>query len=112
MKKKYERWEDCLALKELQALTALSHPNIVLLKEIVLNKEGLNLIFEFVGVNLYEYMTKRTQPLSELSIRNIVYQILQGLLHMHKNGYFHRDIKPENILISEDIVKIADFGYK
>lgn len=29
---------------------------------------------------------------------------------MHKHNYFHRDIKPENLLISNDLVKIADFG--
>lgn len=39
-----------------------------------------------------------------------MYQILQGLAHMHRHGYFHRDLKPENLLISGDIVKIADFG--
>jgi serine/threonine protein kinase len=110
MKKKYENWEDCIALKELQALTELSHPNIVTLKESILDESGLNLIFEFVGINLYEYMTKKSKPLTELNIRNIIFQILQGIYFMHKNGYFHRDIKPENILINEDIVKIADFG--
>jgi renal tumor antigen len=29
---------------------------------------------------------------------------------MHRKGIFHRDIKPENILISGDIIKLADFG--
>lgn len=29
---------------------------------------------------------------------------------MHSNGIFHRDIKPENILITDDTVKLADFG--
>jgi renal tumor antigen len=29
---------------------------------------------------------------------------------MHRNGIFHRDIKPENILLTEDHVKLADFG--
>jgi len=29
---------------------------------------------------------------------------------MHRNGIYHRDIKPENILISGDVVKLADFG--
>ncbi len=29
---------------------------------------------------------------------------------MHRNGIFHRDIKPENILVSDDVLKLADFG--
>jgi renal tumor antigen len=29
---------------------------------------------------------------------------------MHRNGIYHRDIKPENILISGEIVKLADLG--
>jgi protein kinase len=65
-------------------------------------------------------------------------QILQGLAYMHNNGYFHRDLKPgnmacqyyigfmlslfmlkiigvfsvflENLLVTNGIVKIADFG--
>lgn len=39
-----------------------------------------------------------------------MYQVLQGLAHMHKNGFFHRDMKPENLLLLQGIVKIADFG--
>lgn len=37
-------------------------------------------------------------------------QVLQGLSYMHRNGYFHRDLKPENLLVTRDIIKIADFG--
>jgi serine/threonine protein kinase len=39
-----------------------------------------------------------------------MYQMLQGLGFMHRQGYFHRDIKPENLLVMGDVVKIADFG--
>eukprot|EP00002_Diphylleia_rotans_P021948 TRINITY_DN4287_c0_g1_i3.p1 TRINITY_DN4287_c0_g1~~TRINITY_DN4287_c0_g1_i3.p1 ORF type:complete len:306 (-),score=40.46 TRINITY_DN4287_c0_g1_i3:1085-2002(-) len=38
------------------------------------------------------------------------YQQLNGIAYMHKHGFFHRDIKPENMLISKDVVKVADFG--
>lgn len=33
-----------------------------------------------------------------------------GLSATHKKGFFHRDMKPENLLVSGDIVKIADYG--
>ena len=110
MKKKYLKWEECLNLKEIKALIGLKHSNIVTLNEIVLSNNELNLIFEFIGINLYEFMSNQTKEIPEIKIRNIIYQILQGLCYMHKQNYFHRDMKPENILINEDNVKIADFG--
>jgi male germ cell-associated kinase len=111
MKKKYTIWEECINLKEVKALVELRHPNIVTLQELVLSEENeLNMIFEYIGINLYEYMTKQDREISEIKIRNIIFQVLQGLAHMHKENFFHRDMKPENILINDDNVKIADFG--
>jgi protein kinase len=112
MKKKYIDWDECTSLQEIKALIGLKHPNIVQLNELILSSQELNLVFEYIGVNLYEYTSKvcYKKEISELKIRNIIYQVLQGLEYMHRQNYFHRDMKPENILISEDVVKIADFG--
>ncbi|CAH1418346.1 unnamed protein product [Lactuca virosa] len=33
-----------------------------------------------------------------------------SLAYMHNNSYFHRDLKPENLLVSKDVIKIADLG--
>jgi len=109
MKKKYTDWDECLSLKEVQALLTLKHSNIVTLNELILQKNELNMIFEFIGQNLFEY-AKNMNEIPEYKIRNIAFQILQGLAYMHKNNFFHRDMKPENILISGDQVKLADFG--
>ncbi len=109
MKKKYTDWDECLSLKEVQALLTLKHSNIVTLNELILQKNELNMIFEFIGQNLFEY-AKNMNEIPEYKIRNISFQILQGLAYMHKNNFFHRDMKPENILISGDQVKLADFG--
>lgn len=40
--------------------------------------------------NLYELMRTRDRHFPEASIRNVMYQIFQGLAFMHKHGFFHR----------------------
>lgn len=35
MKKKYYSWDDCMALREVQSLRKLRHPNVVKLKEVI-----------------------------------------------------------------------------
>merc|ERR1719337_513994 len=55
-------------------------------------------------------MKGRTRPFQESTIRNVMYQTVQALVAMHKHGYFHRDMKPENLLVTGDVVKLADFG--
>ena len=52
-------------------------------------------------------MKSRDRPFAESHIRNLMYQMLQGLAFMHKNGFFHRDVKPENMLVKGDVVKVA-----
>lgn len=45
-------------------------------------------------------MRERQRPFEEGEIRCLMSQMLQGLVHMHKNGYFHRDLKPGMTFIS------------
>ena len=58
---------------------------------------------------IIEYQEKG-QSITELEVRNIMFQTIQALAYMHRHGYFHRDLKPENLLEMNGIVKIADFG--
>lgn len=52
--------------------------------------------------------------ISEKEAKDITYQLVQGLNHMHENKFVHRDLKPQNILVAHPgprwWVKIADFG--
>mmetsp|Transcript_36122 Transcript_36122/g.100283 ORF Transcript_36122/g.100283 Transcript_36122/m.100283 type:complete len:457 (-) Transcript_36122:120-1490(-) len=110
MKQKYYSWEECMKLREINSLRKLIHPNIVRLKEVIRENDELHLVFEFMEANLYEFMKARVRPLPESKIRNIMFQTMQAMHHVHKHGYFHRDMKPENLLVSGDTVKLADFG--
>ncbi|KAK7100797.1 serine/threonine-protein kinase ICK-like isoform X3 [Littorina saxatilis] len=111
MKKKYYSWDECLNLREVKSLRKLNHPNIVKLKEVIRENDMLYFVFEFMKENLYQMMKDRDKLLPESVIRNIMYQVIQGLSFMHKHGFFHRDLKPENLLCSgTELVKLADFG--
>lgn len=110
MKRKFFFWEECMNLREVKSLRKLNHPNIIKLKEIVRENNELFFIFEHMEYNLYQIMGEQKRPLSEEEIRSFMSQVLQGLAHMHKNGYFHRDLKPENLLVTNNVIKIADFG--
>ena len=110
MKRKYYSWDECMALQEVKSLRKMKHPNIVKLKEVIREQDILYFVFEFLDQNLYEVSKGRQKFFPENTVRNYIFQVLQGLGYMHKHGYFHRDIKPENILVTGDIAKVADFG--
>jgi serine/threonine protein kinase len=124
LKKKYNNWEECLELRECKSLKKLQDisnthisekgiQNIIKLKEMIFTKETgtLNLIFEYMEKDLFILMKERTpKKLNENQIRSIINQTLKGLSYMHKYGFFHRDLKPENLLVTGEIIKIADFG--
>ena len=122
LKKKYRKFDECCELRECKSLQKLckdslqtqkGYENIIKLKQIIFEKKTgkLNLVFEYMETDLYELMKKRSPgKLSEDEIKDITYQTLLGLYHMHKYGFFHRDMKPENLLLTGKKVKIADFG--
>ncbi|KAG8071996.1 hypothetical protein GUJ93_ZPchr0006g40996 [Zizania palustris] len=110
MKRKYYSFEECMSLREVKSLRRMNHPNIVKLKEVIRENDILYFIMEYMECNLYQLMKDRVKPFSEVEVRNWCFQIFQALAYMHQRGYFHRDLKPENLLVSKDVIKLADFG--
>jgi len=110
MKRKYYSWEECINLREVKSLRKMNHPNIVKLKEVIRENDILYFVFECMECNLYQLMKDRAKLFSEAEVRNWCFQVFQGLAYMHQRGYFHRDLKPENLLVSKDLIKLADFG--
>ncbi|KFO90776.1 Serine/threonine-protein kinase MAK [Buceros rhinoceros silvestris] len=111
MKRKFYSWDECMNLREVKSLKKLNHANVIKLKEVIRENDHLYFVFEYMKENLYQLMKDRTKLFPESVIRNMMYQILQGLAFIHRHGYFHRDMKPENLLcIGPELVKIADFG--
>lgn len=96
--------------QEARAASALNHPNIVTIHEIVEADGLLSIVAEYIdGETLREKL--EAGPVTIIEALNIAEQIASALAAAHAEGIVHRDIKPENIMLRRDgIVKILDFG--
>jgi len=96
-------------LKEAQRASALNHPNIGSMYDVVEHAGELWLVMEFVeGETLRDRLQR---PISTEEFFSIATQCCEGLQAAHEKGIIHGDIKPENIMLAPgNRVKILDFG--
>ncbi|KAM7206317.1 putative serine threonine-protein kinase [Rhypophila sp. PSN 637] len=104
MKKTFESFQPCLELREVVFLRTLpAHAHLVPALDIFLDpfSKKLHICMEYMEGNLYQLMKARDHKcLDNTAVKSILFQIMQGLEHIHAHNFFHRDIKPENILVS------------
>lgn len=100
------------AMREISLLKELSsHPNVVLLHEVIHQPNKLYLVFEFVEQDLKKCMEKMPHRLDTMQVKSYLYQLLAGVAFCHANRVLHRDLKPQNLLIDQyGNLKLADFG--
>lgn len=109
-KKLMNEEEEVRAMREIDILRRLDHPNIIRFHEMVDSGDRLYLFMEYMegGHTLKKYIEK---GLSELEAKELFRQIAAAILYCHTMQVVHRDIKPTNILIdSAGRVKMIDFG--
>ncbi|CAO3689351.1 unnamed protein product [Rhizopus stolonifer] len=99
-------------IREAHMMMVLKHPNIVGLKDLVIQGPYFYILMDYVsGGQLLHYIVKR-QRLSDRRTRLFSRQIVSALDYLHRNSIVHRDLKIENIMIDKSgrQIKIIDFG--
>jgi len=96
-------------VREARAASALNHPNIVTIHEIIHSESGMAIVMELIaGESL---RSRCGLPTAFGVLADIGRQVASGLAAAHTAGVIHRDIKPENIMVLPDgRVKVLDFG--
>ena len=97
-------------LREAQRASALNHPHIAAIYDVLAEGDELFLVMEYVdGSTLRERMRR---PISVSDFYPIAIQCSEALGAAHEKGILHGDLKPENIMLTraKSAVKMCDFG--
>lgn len=97
-------------VQEAQAASALNHPNIVTVHDVLAESDSRYIVMEYVaGQTLQQLIAQGRMPISQ--VLHISVQMANALVAAHAAGIIHRDLKPANVMLtSSGLVKILDFG--
>ena len=96
-------------IQEARAASALNHPNIVTIYEIVTLEDSEVICMELVrGKTLSQLIS---HGLRQSEVLRYAIQMADALSKAHSAGIIHRDLKPGNIMVTDaGVVKLLDFG--
>ena len=101
-------------LRERSVLLRLTHPNIVRVRDLVVEGDLLALVMDLVdGPDLHRYL-RENGPLTPVAAALLTAQVADALAASHADGVVHRDLKPANVLLKqtggEMHPMLTDFG--
>lgn len=101
-------------LRERSALLRLTHPNIVQIRDLVVEGDLLALVMDLVdGPDLHRYL-RENGPLTPVAAALLTAQVADALAASHADGVVHRDLKPANVLLRQQGGEmhplLTDFG--
>ncbi|KAF3323307.1 cyclin-dependent kinase G-2-like isoform X2 [Carex littledalei] len=97
-----------ISLREINILLSIRHPSIVDMKEVVMGStmDSIFIVMEFMENDLKRAMETYKQPFSESETKQLMLQLLEGLMYLHKNWIIHR--APELLLGAKEYSSAID----
>ncbi|MFJ8533048.1 protein kinase [Streptomyces sp. NPDC093591] len=101
-------------LRERSVLLRLTHPNIVRVRDLVVEGDLLALVMDLIeGPDLHRHL-RENGPFTPVAAALLTAQIADALAASHADGVVHRDLKPANVLLQQNGGQmhpmLTDFG--
>lgn len=100
-------------IREINIISNLRHPNIVLYMGVSFHENNYYMITEYIpNGNLFEFLHNKNKNIIDEKLQvKIAYEIAIAMKYLHSRNITHCDMKSSNILLDENFtVKISDFG--
>ncbi len=101
-------------LREARAASAVRHPNVVEMYDVLENEGTPFLVMELLAGETLGNRLRRKGALSPAETAAILLPVFDAVEAAHAAGIVHRDLKPENIFLARDgdqvRVRVLDFG--
>nr|SVE75033.1 EOG090X03P9 [Daphnia dolichocephala] len=98
--------------QEVAIHSRLSHPSILQLHAFFEDSDFVYLVLDLCENGEFQrYLKSLGHPLNEDEAREVMSQLLEGMLYLHSHNILHRDLSLANLLLTKEMkIKIADFG--
>ena len=96
--------------REVRAVARLSHPNVVAVYDSGEERGLPYVVMEHVAGQSLRDLLELHGRLDLATTAGVLRAVAGALDHAHRAGIAHLDVKPENILLTDEAVKVADFG--
>lgn len=97
--------------REVEALLALDHPNIIRILDAFRRGNLLFIITEYCPNGSLQSYLAANQKLHDAQLLQYTKEIISALSYIHSRGLSHGNIHPSNILLDENgKIKLCDFG--
>ncbi len=98
-------------VRERTALVKFHHPNVVTLRDMIVEGNCLALVMDFIeGGDLDSHRRNGGGTLPAAAALRLTAQVCDALAAAHAAGIVHRDLKPANVLLDGGEARLADFG--
>lgn len=98
-------------LREARAIAVLSHPNVIVLHDVVREGHDPYVVMELLPSRSLAGLLHGGRRLTVVQAAVVADAVAAALAAAHAEGITHRDVKPGNVLVARDgRIKLTDFG--